>query len=74
MGEDVPGTGWQTARLTNTQTTMKTYEHTTTGIRVEATDIDHACELIELEQGVSDAGRSTGAREQVDREDVEEVL
>lgn len=53
---------------------MKTYEHTTTGIRVEATDIDHACELIEAEMGVDDAGRSTGARERVEREDVEEVV
>lgn len=29
---------------------MKTYEHSPTGIRVTAVDIDHACELIEAER------------------------
>lgn len=53
---------------------MKTYEHSPTGIRVEAVDIDHACELIESEMGVDDAVRSNGVMERVERDDVEEVL
>lgn len=49
---------------------MSTYEHVPSGIQVSAENIDHACELIELEFGVSDDGRSNGTRVQVDREDV----
>ena len=50
---------------------MKTFEHTPTGIRVTASDVDHACELIEMEL-VDDATRANG-QSCVVADDVEEL-
>lgn len=47
---------------------MKTFEHIPTGIRVEATCIDHACELIESLLTDDDTRSSGGGR--VDCDDV----